>query len=116
MAKCSAGGCEASCKNGCGCIAMSDAPDSCDCWCFHGSSVGNVAVLSGVTGPTTKVDVNIRGVRASQVAVALSRSLRVRLAIPTSILDKRLNVRLKNTPIRTLIKRLGFVEIRTRSR
>jgi hypothetical protein len=116
MAKCGAGECDCECTNGCGCIAMSDEPDSCDCWCFRGSSVGNIGVLSGVAGPTTKVDVNIRGVRASQVAVALSRSLRVRLAIPTSILDKRINVRLKNTPIRTVIKRLGLVEIRTRPR
>jgi hypothetical protein len=112
MAKCSAGGCEASCRNGCGCIAMSDEPETCECWCFGGTTPPKVAFLPGATGPTTKVDVTIRGVRASQVAVALSRGLRVRLAIPTSLLDKRLSVRCKNTPIRSVIKRLGLVEIR----
>ena len=112
MAKCSAGQCEVSCKNGCGCIAMSDEPETCDCRCFGESTVANFPVLQGVTGPTTKVNVTIRGARASQVAVALSRALRVRLAIPTSLLNKRLNVRCKNTPIRTVVKRLGLVEIK----
>jgi hypothetical protein len=72
-------------------------------------------VLSGV-GLTTKVDVNIRGVTAAQVAVALSKSLRVQLAIPTPLLEKRLNLRLKKTPVRAVIKRLGLIEIKKTSR
>jgi hypothetical protein len=101
-------------ENGCGCIAISgsDERKDCECWCFGGTTPPKVAVLQGATGPTTKIDVTIRGARASQVAVALSRALRLRLAIPTSLVDKRLNVRWKSTPIRTVIKRLGLVEIR----
>jgi hypothetical protein len=115
MAKCSAGGCDVVCANGCGCIASSDEPDNCECRCFGGTTPPKFGVLSGVTGLTTKIDVTIRGARASQVAVALSRAFRLRLAIPTSLLDKRLNVTLKNTPIRTAIKHLGLIEIKQAS-
>jgi len=114
VAKCSAGGCDCECTNGCGCIASSDEPDNCDCKCFGGTRAPNFGIFEGVNA-TTKINVHFRGANASQVAVALSRALRVRLAVPTSLLDKRLNVRLKNTPIRTVIKRLGFIEIRRAS-
>ena len=114
MAECSAGGCEASCKDGCGCIAISgsDERKDCECWCFSGTTPPRVAVLKGADGPPRKVDVNFRGAPVTAAAVALSRALRLRLAVPTSLLKKRLNVRLKNVPIRSVIKRLGLVEIR----
>jgi hypothetical protein len=109
MAKCGAGECECECRNGCGCIASSDEPESCECRCFGGASGANFGVLAGVNA-LTRIDLTIRGARGSEVAVALSRALRVELAVPTSLLDKRLNVRLKNTNVRTLIKRLGFID------
>jgi hypothetical protein len=106
MARCSAGECNCECTDGCGCIASSDEPDNCECRCFGGLRPPNFGVLEGVN----EIDLTLRGAPASQVAVALSRALRVPLAVPTSLLDKRLNVRLKNTPIRTAIKHLGFIE------
>ena len=118
MAECSAGGCEASCKNGCGCIAVSGSDDrkDCECWCFGGTTPPKVAILQGTNGaPPKKVDVTFRGVLAPKAAIALSRALRVRLAVPTSLFDKRLNVRLKNKPVRSVIKHLGFVEIKRAS-
>ena len=115
MAKCGAGECEVECKNGCGCIASSDEPESCQCWCFGGLGPPKVAVLEGSLGPPRKVNLNIRGARGSEVAIALSKALRVHLAVPTSLLDKRLSVRLKNTPIRAVIKHLGFIETRRAS-
>jgi len=108
MANCGAGECSCECVNGCGCIASSDDPTDCDCRCFGGVRAPNFGVLEGVTS----IDLTLRGAPASQVAVSLSRALGVQLAIPTPLLDKRLNVRLKKTPIRTVIKHLGFVEIR----
>ncbi len=108
MAKCGAGECTCECTNGCGCIASSDDPTSCDCRCFGGLRAPNFGVFEGVN----QINLTLRGAPASQVAVALSRALRVELAVPTSLLDKRLNVRLKNTPVRTVIKHLGFVKIR----
>ena len=109
MASCSAGECSCSCGNGCGCIALSDNPSICECVCFHGTSGPKVSVLQGATGPNRKLDVTLRGAPASRVAVALSRMLRLRLAVPTPLLDKRLSVRLKNVPTRLILKRLGFV-------
>ena len=108
MAKCGAGECTCECTNGCGCIASSDDPTDCVCRCFGGLRPPNFGVFEGVN----EINLTLRGASASQVAVALSRALRVDLAVPTSLLDKRLNVRLKNTPIRTVIKRLGLVKIR----
>jgi hypothetical protein len=115
MAKCGAGECDVECKNGCGCIASSDEPENCACWCFGSKIPPNVAVLQGPDGPPKKINLNVCGARGSEVAVALSRALRVHIAVPTSLLDKRLNVRLKNAPIRTAIKHLGFIEIRRAS-
>ena len=115
MAKCGAGECDCECTNGCGCIASSDDPTNCDCKCFGGLRPPNFGVLEGVNGATTKINVYFRGVSAAEVAVALSRALRVHLAVPTSLLNKRLTVRLKNTPIRTVIKHLGLVEIKPAS-
>jgi hypothetical protein len=109
MASCAAGERSADCKNGCGCIALADRPTSCACYCFGGATPPKIAVLQGATGPTRKVDVTLRGARASHVAVALSRMLRLCLVVPTSLLDKRLNVQWENVPVRTAIKRLGFV-------
>lgn len=108
MAKCGAGECSCECTNGCGCIASSDEPESCECRCFGGLRPPNFGVLEGVRA----IDLTLRGARGSEVAVALSRALGVQLAVPTSLLDKRLSVRLKKTPIRTAIRHLGFVEIR----
>jgi hypothetical protein len=108
MAKCGAGECECECTNGCGCIASSDEPANCECRCFGGLRPPNFGVFEG----TSEINLTLRGAPASHVAVALSRALRVELAVPTSLLDKRLNVRLKNTPIRTVIKHRGFVKIR----
>ncbi len=111
MAKCGAGECDVVCENGCGCISSSDEPESCECRCFGGTTSPKFGVLSGVN-QLTKINVTFRGARASEVAVALSQSLRVSLAIPTPLLNKRLNVRWKKMPIRTVIKRLGLVEIK----
>jgi hypothetical protein len=108
MAKCGAGECECECTNGCGCIASSDEPANCECHCFGGLRPPNFGVLEGAN----EINLTLRGAPASQVAVALSGALRIELAVPTSLLDKRLNVRLKNTPIRTAIRHLGFVNIR----
>lgn len=110
MAKCGAGECECECKNGCGCIASSDEPESCECRCFNETGGTNFGVLEGVNA-TTKINVHFRGATAAQVAVALSQALRVQLAVPTTLLNKRLTVRLKNTPVRTLVKQLGLVQI-----
>jgi hypothetical protein len=111
MAKCGAGECSCECKNGCGCISSSDDPTDCVCACFGGLRPPSLGVLEGA-GPTTNINVHFRGVNATEVAVALSRALRVHLAVPTSLLNKRLTVTLKKTPIRKVIKHLGLVEMR----
>ena len=112
MAKCGAGECSCECKNGCGCIASSDDPRDCDCRCFGGLRAPNFGVFEGVGS----IELILRNAPVSQVAVSLSRALGIQLAIPTSLLEKRLNVRLKKTPIRKVIKHLGLVEIRKRPR
>jgi hypothetical protein len=111
MANCGAGECSCECRNGCGCISSSDDPLDCDCKCFGGLRPPNFGVLQGV-GPTTLINAHFRGVNAGEVAVVLSRALRVHLAVPTSLLKKRLSVKLKRTPVRAVIKRLGLVEIK----
>jgi hypothetical protein len=108
MANCGAGECSCECTNGCGCIASSDDPLDCDCKCFGGVRAPNFGGLAGVTS----IELILRGAPASQVAVSLSRALGLQLAVPTSLLDKRLTVRLKNIRVRKAIKHLGFVEIR----
>jgi len=112
MAKCGAGECACECTNGCGCIASSDDPTDCVCRCFGGLRAPNFGVLEGVTS----IELMLRHAPASQVAVSLSRALGIELAIPTSQLDKRITVRLKKTPVRKVIKHLGFVEVGKRRR
>ena len=112
MAKCGAGECDCECTNGCGCISSSDDPTDCDCRCFGGLRAPNFGVFEGVTS----IELALLHAPASQVAVSLSRALGVELAVPTSLLEKRLTVRLKKTSIRKVIKHLGFVEIRKRPR
>jgi hypothetical protein len=67
-------------------------------------------VLSGVN-VLTKIDLNIRGALGADVAVALSRALRMELAVPTSLLKKPINVKLKKTPVGAVIKHLGFIKM-----
>jgi len=114
MAKCGAGECECECKNGCGCIASSDEPETCECRCFNETGGTNFGVLEGVNA-TTKINVHFRGANAAQVAVALSRALGVQLAVPTSLLNKRVTVRLMNTPVRSVVKQLGLVQLKRAS-
>jgi hypothetical protein len=111
MARCGAGECECVCTNGCGCISSSDDPTDCVCRCFGGLRAPNFGVFEGAT----EIDLTLRGAPASQVAVALSRALRVELAVPTSLLDKKLSVRLKKVPVRHVIKHLGLIQIRRAS-
>ena len=85
----------------------SDDPLDCDCRCFGGLRAPNFGVFEGVSS----IELILRNAPVSQVAVSLARALGIQLAIPTSIFDKRLNVRLKKTPIRTVIKKLGFVKM-----
>jgi hypothetical protein len=115
MANCGAGECSCECPNGCGCISSSDDPTNCVCRCFGGARPPNFGVFQGV-GPTTLINAQFRGVDAGEVAVVLSRTLKVELAVPAALLKKRITVNLKKTPVRTVIKHLGLVEIKSASR
>jgi hypothetical protein len=112
MARCGAGECECECKNGCGCISSSDDPTDCVCRCFGGLTAPNFGVFANVTS----VQLTFRHAPASQVATSLSRALGVEIAVPTKMLNKRITVSLKKTPVRKVIKHLGFVEVPKRNR
>ena len=107
MSKCGAGGCEIECGGGkgCGCIAESDNPDICNCYCF-----GKEVNASGfIFEAATPVDVSLNDLPLSEVAVFLSAFRRERLLVPSDRMNERITLDLKRTRFGDALKGLGLV-------
>lgn len=106
MSKCRAGGCEIECGGGrgCGCIAESDDPDICNCYCF-----GQEVNPRGLTfEATTLVDVSINELPLSETASFLSAFQRERILVPADRMNERISSDLKGKPFGDVLKQLGL--------
>ena len=107
MSKCRAGGCEVECGGGrgCGCIAESDNPDICNCYCF-----GTEVNPRGFTfDATTLVDVSIDDLPLPEVAVFLTAFQRGRLLAPAGRMNERISLDLKRKPFGSVLKEVGLL-------
>ena len=106
MAKCGAGDCEIECGGGrgCGCIADSDNPELCNCYCF-----GKETNTRGLTfEATTLVDVSINDLPLSEAATFLSAFRRERVLVPAHRLNERISLDLKTRPFGDVLRDLGL--------
>jgi hypothetical protein len=109
MSRCSAGTCECECagNKGCGCWALSDDPDSCDCRCY-GTAFGG-----GVSLPVNAlVDVSISGLPLVDAAKFINSIHSEQVLVPTDLLNKlnkRVHLKVKRKRLADVVKRLGLV-------
>jgi hypothetical protein len=106
MAKCGAGDCEIECGGGrgCGCIAESDNPELCNCYCF-----GKEINTRGLTfQATTLVDVSINDLPLSEAAAFLSAFRREPVLVPAHRLNERISLDLKTRPFGDVLRELGL--------
>jgi hypothetical protein len=105
MSTCRAGECDCVCggNKGCGCIASSDNPDDCACWCFGDSSTGGLTVK-----PSEAVDVQISGLPLFEAARLLGSVHSRRVLVPVDIMNRRVRVKFKRKRFADVLKRLGL--------
>lgn len=98
MSNCGAGGCSCECggTKGCGCIASSDEPDVCDCHCFGQATTGK-GILK--LGPTTLVDVTVKGLPLGEVTKFLNSVLPMRVHAPPGTPEREVSIELKRKPL-----------------
>ena len=108
MSKCQAGDCEIECGGGrgCGCIAESDIPDICNCYCF-----GKEVNPRGFTfEATTLVDVSVSDLPLSEAAGFLSAFQRERILVPADRMNERISLDLKRRPFGNVLNELGLTK------
>ena len=108
MAKCGAGDCEVECGGrGCGCIAESDNPEVCACFCFGGE---------GPTGgglnfePTTRVDVSLLELQLIEAATFLDAVCTTRLLVPADRASERVALDVRRTPLGDVLRDLHLAD------
>ena len=107
MSKCGAGNCDIECGGGrgCGCIAESDDPDICHCYCF-----GKEVNPGGLTfEATTLVDVSINDLPLAEVAVFLTAFQRGRLLAPAGRMNERISLDMERKPFGSVFKEVGLL-------
>jgi hypothetical protein len=111
MSKCSAGDCDVVCggTKGCGCIASSDDPLACDCWCF-GDAPGSDKGLK--FKPSELVDIQISGLPLLEVAKILNSVGSERVLVPVDTMNKRVHLKLKRKRFARVLKDLGLATSR----
>ncbi len=104
MAKCGAGECEVECGNkGCGCIAESDHPENCSCYCFGGESSGGLKL-----DPSVLVDVSFNGLALSDAAIFLASVHGGNILVPASRLNESVSLNLKRERFGRVLNQMGL--------
>ena len=104
MAKCQAGDCEIECANpGCGCIAESDNPEICSCFCANPDPKGGVKF-----DPGTLVDVSVNELPLFDAANFFNTMSRETIMVPAHRGREQLNLSMKRQPFGEVLKRLDL--------
>ena len=105
MASCKAGGCEIECGGGkgCGCIAESDNPDTCNCFCFGGTPGKGLTLEQ-----STPVDVSISDLPLFEVARFLNGVHTESIVVPIDRMNEQVSINLERKPFGDVLNQLGF--------
>jgi hypothetical protein len=106
MSRCRAGECEVECggSKGCGCIAESDNPFNCACFCFGESS----SIKDLRLEPSTTVDVSINDLPLYEVAEFLSRVHTARVVAPAGRLSEQVSLNVQRKSLDDVMDQLGL--------
>lgn len=107
MSKCSAGECDVECggNKGCGCIALSDDPWACSCYCFGNGSGPSLGVK---LDPSTLVDVSINDLPYFEAATFLARVYKERILVPAERASDNVSIQSKAEPMRNVVRQVGL--------
>lgn len=105
MASCSAGDCNVDCSHGkgCGCIAESDNPHICSCYCFGGNPSKDIKL-----DPATPVDVSISELALLDAAKLLNKVHTESIAVPVDKIGEQVSLSLKSKPLVDVLNQLGL--------
>ncbi len=105
MAKCQAGDCEVECEagKGCGCIAESDNPLICSCFCFGGQPSKDLKIE-----PATSVDVSINELTIFEAARFLNEVHTESIVLPVGKMSEQVSLNVKNIPFVDVLNQLGL--------
>lgn len=105
MARCRAGDCEVECggNKGCGCIAESDDPFNCACFCFGESPSKNLNI-----GLSTIVDVSIGDLPLYEVAEFFNRVHRATVIAPAGNLRETVSLDVRRQSFAAVLNQLGL--------
>ncbi len=106
MAKCSAGNCSKTCKNGCGCVSDASDPSNCSCWC---GKDGTLEPTANKLHPDTKVNICVKEIELMELAVALQASFSGEILIPAMKAYKQVSLEMNEIPMGEVIDSLGLV-------
>ncbi|HZQ09931.1 MAG TPA: hypothetical protein VFD70_25370 [Anaerolineae bacterium] len=105
MAKCQAGDCEVECApgKGCGCIAESDNPQNCTCFCSGGETKGGLAL-----DPGTLVDVSTSDLPLYEVATFFNTMSQERIIVPAHRINEPVTLDLTRQPFGKVLMQMGL--------
>lgn len=105
MSKCGAGDCEIECggTKGCGCIAESDEPMNCHCYCFGDETTGGLTL-----DPGTAVDVSIHDLPLFDAAKFLAAASKVRILVPADAGSAPVDLQVTRTSLKDVLRQLGL--------
>ena len=105
MASCSAGDCNVECGGGkgCGCIAESDNPHICSCYCFGGNHSKDLKLESA-----TIVDVSINELPFFEAAKFLNEVHTESIVVPIDKIGGQVSLSLKSKPLVDVLNQLGL--------
>lgn len=105
MASCKAGDCEVECGGGkgCGCIAESDNPIACSCFCSGGSPTKDLKLEQA-----TPVDVSIVELPFFEAARFLDQVHTESIVVPVSRMSEHVSLDLKSRPFADVLNQLGL--------
>jgi|GEM_PF-5693460 hypothetical protein len=106
MASCKAGECEVECGGGkgCGCIAESDYPSHCACYCFGGKPGNGLQI-----GSATLVDVSISELPFFETAAFLNKVHTETIVIPMDKMNEQVSLTLEKTAFEAVLNQLGLL-------
>jgi hypothetical protein len=104
MASCQAGECEVECTGkGCGCIAESDRPEICSCFCAGGQPSKDLKLE-----PATPVDVSISELTFFEAAKFLNEVHTERIVVPINKMNEQVSLNLTSKPFVDVLNQLGL--------
>lgn len=108
MSKCEAGDCSVECGGGkgCGCIALSDDPVECTCFCVGGMGSNGKSIV--VSNGSTLVQVSINDLPFFEAAQFLDAVYKETIVVPLDKTSEQVSLNLKSIRFVEVLNKLGL--------